>query len=261
MNKYVENHEQNYKEISIRFGLDVFVGRQHSTMKMIFMRGKKIHKNNITPVENHFSYPPSDFCKVLGRANYPNYPVFYAGESGSVICDEVEIIEDELFHLGIFRTKESVSLNCVLFLHDELNDMNGWKNVLTESKKYVRDQVSSEKFGSVWSKIQEASNIFRLDRSKYDLTATIAYEWIYNKGMDAIIYPSVRNDNFCNFALNPKFVDDNLELYKVLLCKRKNDDNLAFLKKGMYIDNEMVWSVFDEDDYNEYISLYKHLLL
>jgi len=130
--------ETKYKEIEEKYGLSVYGSRNHKNFKMVFARGRKADKNNLTPTENRFGYLPPKYCKELGRANYPEHPVMYAGESVKVIGSELGLNEDDWMHLAIYHTPEPIRFEYLLLLHDGINKENKWYKILGEFKRFMK---------------------------------------------------------------------------------------------------------------------------
>jgi hypothetical protein len=90
-----ENHHeaaiQRYHKIRLKYGLEAISTCVLSNTRVGFIRGRKADPMKLKPPENHFSYPPAEYCKTYGRANIPGFPVFYAGETPETIADEIRL--------------------------------------------------------------------------------------------------------------------------------------------------------------------------
>ena len=251
--------ETKYKEIENKYGLSVYGSRTHANKKMVFARGKLAEHDNLTPKENRFGYPPPEYCKKLGRANYPEHPVLYAGESPEVIGGELSLKKDDWLHLAIFHTPEPISFEYLLLLHDEISIQNKWHKILHEFKHFMiknHPEKHLETPEQVWERIQSAAKAFR--NHNYEETAAIAFHWLYIRNIDAILYPSLRSDDYCNFALNTNFVDKNLHLYRVHACKWLGE-NLELHQTGELESGTIVWRQTNKDDVDEFQSGYANL--
>lgn len=257
--EYNQQAESIYKKIEDKYGLAVYGSRNHSNKNMVFARGRTADPNNLTTKENRFSYPPPEHCKMLGRANYPMHPVMYAGESPQIIADELNLNINDLFHLAIFYTPKPVNFEYLLLLHDGIAVTNKWRKTLDEFKEVFKNNHPTshpESPEKVWERVQSAAMAFR--GNDYEETAAIAHHWLYGRGIDAILYPSLHNDDYCNFALNPKFVDQNLVLYRVHACKWLGD-NLELHHTGYLDSGNMIWRNTSKEDHDELQNVYTNL--
>lgn len=257
--KYKLLAETKYKEIEDKYGLSIYGSRGHKNFKTIFARGRKADVNSLIPTVNRFGYPPPEFCKSLGRANYPKHPVMYAGESPEVIGRELGLKENDWFHLAIYHTPEPIRFKYLLLLHDALSEKNKWRKILGKFRQFMKENhpVSHpENPEVVWQRIQSAAMAFR--KNNYEETAAIAYHWLYIRGIDAILFPSLRSDEYCNFALNPNFVDKNLSLYCAHACKWKGE-HIELHYTGYLESESVIWNTTNRNEYNEFQSGYANL--
>jgi len=251
--------EAKYKEIEEKYGLAVYGSRNHKDFKMVFARGRKADNENLMPTKDRFGYPASQDCNKLGRANYPKHPVMYTGESVKVIGSELGLKEDDWMHLAIYHTPDPIKFEYLLLLHDDINKKNKWHKILNEFKQFMKERHPTshpESPEKVWQRIQSAAMAFR--NNNYEETAAIAYHWLYARNIDAVLYPSLSSNDYCNFALNPNFVDNNLRLYRVHVCRWKGE-NIELHHTGYLESNSMVWRTTSRDDFNEFESGYSNL--
>lgn len=255
--KYVAIAQKRYRELASNGSLSALAARAHKNIKLTFIRGRIANQDDLTPTENHFSYPPSDKCTKYGRAHIPSYPVLYAGESPAVIAEELQLRPGSWFHLAIFYTPEPVNFEYLLLLQDLLSPQNRWSAVRDELHQYLANQANlPEPIDKIWARMQKAAELFR--GADYIDTAAIAHHWLYSQGLDAVLYPSVRNDLWCNFALHPKFAD-RLRQYCVLACLWTGS-NIELHQTGRTDDNgQLYWKATSREDWLEFNSTYSHL--
>lgn len=259
-NSYRQIAETKYREIEKKYGLTVYGSRTHQSIRLVFARGRIADPENLTPLENQFGYPPVECCNEIGRAHYPRQPVMYVGESPNVIAAELRLTKNDWFHIAIFYTPRSVNFNYLLLLHEGMPDTNVWKKILLESKKHFMSSLPpkhSETPQQVWNRIQSAALCFR--KNNYEETAAIAFHWLYVRGVDAILYPSIRTDDYCNFALSADFVDQHLALYRVHAC-RWLGENLEFHHTGKLEGKFLVWNKTSRGDWSDFENGYRSLL-
>ena len=249
--------EMRYRKLAASGGLSALAARGHENIKLTFVRGRVADPKNLTPTENHFSYPPADRCVGYGRAHIPHHPVLYAGETPAVIVEELRIPPDSWLHLAIFYTPAPVNFEYLLLLHDFLSLENRWSAVRDELHHHLTEQGDlPEPVDRVWARMQEAAALFR--GSDYADTSAIAHHWLYSKGLDAILYPSLRNDRWCNFALHPRFAD-RLRQYCVLAC-RWTGSVFELHHTGRPNDTgQLHWEATSREDWQQFNSTYSHL--
>ncbi len=183
----------------------------------------------------------------------------YVGNSSIITVKELGLEKNQWFHLAIYYTPQPITFECLLLLHDALSENNAWKAILMEFKKFSEDhhpKLYSESHELVWQRIQAAAMAFR--GKNYKETAAIAYHWLYVRNMDAIIYPSIRDDEHCNFALNTSFVDKNLTLYKVHAC-RWNGEKIELHHTGHLESGFVIWNKTSREDFEQFENAYKDL--
>lgn len=249
--------ESRYRVLAANGALSALAARGHENIKLAFVRGRRADPENLTPPENRFSYLPVGECVNYGRAHIPHCPVLYAGETPAVIVEELRLPPDSWLHLAIFYTPTPINIEYLLLLHDSLSSENRWSAVRDELHHHLTRQANlPEPIDRVWSRIQEAAALFR--GADYVDTAAIAHHWLYSKGLDAILYPSVRNDRWCNFALHPRFAD-RLRQYCVLAC-HWTGTVFELHHTGRTIDNgQLRWEATSREDWRQFNSAYSHL--
>lgn len=254
---HVSIAEERYRQLAASGALSALAARRHENIKLTFVRGRIADPKNLMPTENHFSYPPADRCLSYGRAHIPHYPVLYVGESPAVIVEELRLSPDSWLHLAIFYTPAPVNFEYLLLLHDLLSSENIWSAIRDDLHHHLTKQSDLPvPVDSAWSRMQEAAALFR--GSEYTETSAIAHHWLYTQGIDAILYPSVRNDRWCNFALHPRFAD-RLRLFCVLAC-RWTGSFFELHHTGKLGDaGQLRWSATSREDWQQFNSTYAHL--
>lgn len=257
--KYHDDAVQRYHAIREAYGLEAMVSCTLYDEKFGFIRGRRADSTTIKPLDNLFSYPPPEFCKSFGRANVPGFPVFYASDSVDVIADEVRLEDGDWIHVAVFFTPDPVTMEFLLLLHDGFSGDPEWAGLRDEIRNHISKHPDD--FGRtplVWDRIQNSALQFRLDN--YQDTSAISHFWLYEKGVDAIVYPSIRNDNWCNFAVSPTFVDRHVKCYRVYACRWVGGQMEAHFTGTPDEDNKIAWSDFSSKDYDEWASGFESLV-
>lgn len=86
----------------------------------------------------------------------------------------------------------------------------------TDPSSFSPDEIEDS-----WKRLQATALQFRTPN--YEDTSAISHFWLYKVGLEGIVYPSLRNDDFCNYALHPSFVDGHLKLHCVHACFWRQD--------------------------------------
>ncbi len=255
---YHESAVQLYHKIRVKYGLEAISTCVLNDTREGFIRGRKADPTKLKPPENHFSYPPSEYCKTYGRANIPGCPVFYAGETPEIIAEEIMLENGDWLHLSVFYTPKPVKMEALLLLHDEYNGISEWAGFRDEVREHINGNPAN--FGRTplgWERIHNSALQFRVDN--YRDTSSISHFWLYEKGIDAIVYPSIRNDSFCNFALSPTFVDKSLKMYRVYTCRWIDGQLEAHYSGHAGDDGIVIWKRFSPLDYDQWHAGFKFL--
>lgn len=227
-------------------------------VRMVFFRGRTVDPKDLTPKANHFSYPPAEYCLTYGRANIPGFPVFYAGESPAVVLDELHIKIGDWLHLAVFKMPIPADIELMLLIHDQFCAPSRWADLRNELREHVRNSDAlAGRPDETWDRMQQTPMQFR--REDYSDTAAISHFWLHEKNIDAVVYPSIRNDEYCNFALSPDFVDHHVQLHCVHAC-RWTGKYLELRYVGRTEDGRSLnWAEWTQDDWNEFNTGYKDL--
>lgn len=249
--------KQAYMQISIDYSLWAQYAIKHKKKKMVFLRGRKINetKLDITSKET-FGLPPSNVVKSRGRANIAYHPVLYVGQTPEIITNEIDISIDDVFYLEIYANKLPVDFNYISFLNKNIPKENKWLGHHNRFLDEVKNKYS-DKFSKIDESLEAVSKLFT--ESNYDITAPIAHEWLYNRNIDAILYPSNPNPIYCNFAISPRFYEDHLFIYKIHNVKLKSNGYIEFIKTGDIDSQGIIWRETTRTDHHEFNSAYKHL--
>ena len=226
--------------------------------KEIFFRGRVADPDNLTPVENHFSYPPRRFCSEYGRANIPSFPVFYAAESPVTIANELRLGPESWLHIAVFYMPARERIDRLLLIHDDFKSGRPWAKHRDDLKSYMFNLPDQSDPAEEWRRLQETARQFRSDC--YEGTSAISHFWLYHVGLDGVIYPSLRTDDFCNFAMHPRFVDRCLKLYCVHACFW-TVDRLHLLHTGYpAAEGQLAWTPSTQAQADEWSQGFKALL-
>lgn len=260
MDSFNEHHQAavaHYHSIRLKYGLEAATTVTLHESREGFIRGRKANPQYLKPIENHFSYPPAQYCNLHGRANIPGFPVFYAGETPETIAEEIRLQNGDWLHLAVFYTPSPVKLEALLLLHDAYNSDSMWSQYRDEMREHIKNNPND--FGKkalAWERIQSSALQFRVE--DYRDTSAISHFWLYEKAIDAIVYPSVKKDAYCNFALAPSFVDRSLELYRVYTCLWV-DEKLQAHYTGRIENGRVAWNDFSQEDYDQWHSGFSSL--
>jgi hypothetical protein len=226
---FAEYHERaiaRYHAIKERCGLKLVPSILHEDAREVFFRGRIADPNSLTPRQNRFSYPPRQYCTGYGRANIPYHPVFYAGQCADVIANDLRLELNSWLHIAVFYAPRPVRIRRLLLVHDEFAAEGYWAKCRDSVKEDIirntdPSSFSREEIEDSWKRLQATALQFRTPN--YEDTSAISHFWLYQSELEGIVYPSLRRDDFCNYALHPGFVDSHLKLYCVHACFWKAD--------------------------------------
>lgn len=160
----------------------------------------------------------------------------------------------------MFYLPEPVDVKYLLLVHEDFSADRVWSRFRVE----LRDRVHASTRGglesgrSEWKKIQMAAQQFRGEN--YTDTSAITHYWLYEKKLDGVVYPSVRDDDYCNFALAPRFVEESVRFHCVHLC-RWRDDRIELVKTATTGKRQgLVWEKSTIDDWSDFADSYRSLL-
>lgn len=248
---------QHYQQLEADHGLSALATRVHEDIRLVFIRGRAVEAGGLTPPTKLFSYPLPDICECYGRANIPNHPVLYVGETPAVIAEELRLPPDSWLHLAVFYTPKPVRFEYLLLLHDALDSANTWAAIRDDLREKLTLRVDlPEPSDKIWSRLQSVAMLFR--HPDHTATSVIAHHWLYERGVDAVLYPSVRNDRWCNFAIHPRFADA-LKQSCVLAC-RWTGSKIELHHTGTPDGaGNLHWRATTHEDWQQFNSTYSHL--
>ncbi|MEZ5403763.1 MAG: RES domain-containing protein [Bryobacteraceae bacterium] len=243
-----------YIAISKKYGLNAAFSCHTDLERHVFFRGRAPAPTELRPLENVFSYPPPQFCRSYGRANLPRQPVLYAAETPETIADELRLSDEAWLHIAVFYTPEPVVMKVMPFLHSGFTAENEWSELRDAFKTFV-EEGGDARFGVKpvplrFTRIEALAMAFRGD--DYAETAILAHYWLNNPRpelkADAIVYPSVRRDDACNFAIASGFVDAHLRLFRVFLCRFAGGRFQVESTGEVSVGGSLWWREPNEDD-------------
>lgn len=251
-----------YNRISEQCGFKLVPTTLHENNKEVFFRGRIADPNNLTPSENRFSYPPRQYCTGYGRANIPYHPVFYAAQCAEVIANELRLELDSWLHIAVFYAPQPARIRRLLLVHDGFAGKGYWAKCRNAAKEEIirntDPSFSRDEIEDAWRRLQVTALQFRTPN--YEHTSAISHYWLYQAGLEGIVYPSLRNDEFCNYALHPEFVDNQLKMYCVHACFWRRDE-LELHHVGFPVDDQKItWRTTTPADAAEWTNKYPSLM-
>jgi hypothetical protein len=221
---------------------------------------------------SEYSYPPIEKTKI-GRCNFPNRPVFYCSDNPMVALMETVRESDfkgKVFCLtkwNLIPSKEKFIVEN--FLGSGLHPDNPF-NLLIETEIH---QIK-EQFNQVWNEDIEKGFLFLqaflhetfINDHNYGLSAALANRTIFaphDMATDILLYPSVQSKyKGVNMAINPNFVDQQMQLQRLYLVKLNRKDleigefNISFTHSyGVVNKNRIKWKKIESDneEYKKFI--------
>lgn len=228
-----------------------------------FFRARIISSNSNEDLSdpNTYSYPPIAYTTSYQRANVPGFPVFYAALDAHTALEEVRkngvnpIESGDIIFLSEWRLKNEAEISLKYLTLPEIIEEDQLYSKLTK-KVYKELEGLFGKKGKIHVKFQLAlferiSRLFLGDN--YFQSSIIAYYIMFMTPklegikIDGIIYPSCSN-NFrsVNCALNPEFVNNNLELVGVSKLRFNEFSNIGAEVSNTYLgtfkNNKVLWT-------------------
>lgn len=229
-----------------------------------------------------YSYPPAEYT-VLNRCNFPKAPVFYGSHNPNAAM--LEVIREYNFKnkkisLGVWKVKKiKGQLKYENFLNSGLHPdsfYNHFPNKLKSNISSIFDG-DNELIEAVVEYRKFIETQFINDKS-YGLSAALAHQRLFSKGpnkTDILMYPSVQSQGYeTNFAINPSFVDNYLELKRIYVVTLptieigKENYSVIFQKFAEVKNEKIEWKEIDEnggnlavairEDFGQEVSLTKY---
>lgn len=253
---------RNIFKLISELGLSNLIGFQVPENTYIY-RIRPTEKKPFTKT-SQISYNP--ICKNFGRANKPNYPIFYGAiqvpsMENPIFTNTAEIlhvlkngghsdsIESTSFTIGKWKLKNKLPVVPMIF-HDEFLMKNNLFNPLNEN--YAIENIENNKNIEI---VKFIANEFAKHDINYpdDYKISAAFSEIIFKGYkdlrEAIIYPSVRaSGNGYNIALTPNFTEKYLSLTEVRVFRikdKKGIGHITFEKKSENIKSDGTFELID----------------
>lgn len=171
-----------------------------------------------------YSYPPPSFCNSNGRINLAGKSVFYCSNDIIPAMLESKPKVGDVGFLSIWKGNTNRKIKVGHYLPHNLRPENSWSKMAEECLQDLRNHLPKE----LEPKMRhiEALNDFLakkliIEKKPYYLTSMLSWELFYGQlWTDLIIYSSVVSDNkFCNIAIHPNSVNENLSFEKVIIFK------------------------------------------
>lgn len=160
--------------------------------------------------------PPPISETSQGRANLVGYPVMYAATDGRTAMREIGAIPGQEYYVSIWEKRLETPIMVSLYtIHGSPStDLHHW---VKDALKFVVNEIGllpkdTDKFLHA---MKLRSALFLMEN--YDISARLAHGLIFNKSelADAVIYPSVVENNRCCFAISPEFTYSSMKLVRV----------------------------------------------
>jgi len=168
-----------------------------------------------------YSYPVASFVNWNGRGNIKNAPVFYGADNVETANHEIEVSEQDIVSLAVWRMNPAKNVNFTGLILENLSEDNIWKGI--SQKQYDQMVKSCTEIGL--DKVEELILINRVfafwfvdEEFPYSKASWYANRCLYKlDGNDVLIYPSYATGRRnCCWAIHPNFVDNCMYLEKVI---------------------------------------------
>lgn len=262
--------ELYFKELPIFPNIIKFI--KPSKFRLPFFRVREFDTILNKDLISEYSYPPINLTKI-GRCNFPKRPVFYCSDNPMVALMETVRENDftgKIFCISKWNLIPSDS-EFVLehFLRGGLHPDNPF-NLFIETelhqlkKQFKKDWDEDVEKGFLI--LQEFLNETFINDNNYGLSATIANRTMFaphNLATDILLYPSVQTKyKGSNMAINPNFVDQQMQLNRLYLVKLNRQDleigefNISFTQSyGVVNKNIIEWKQIgpENEEYKNFI--------
>lgn len=247
-----------------------------SDINLSLFRARSLNDFHDVNLIREHSYPPLNFTKI-GRCNFPLKPVFYCSPDPKISLFEVsrqypdKLKKYALSKWSIIKSDKNVIIQS--FLNSELPDNNIFKDFSSDLKTNLSKpfEISlNKKLTKTQEKgLMELFNYLDstfIDDENYSISASLAHQSLYAKHTyktDILIYPSNQSKKIgVNFALNPNFVENNLQMDRIYIISLDfiSDDfqnvDLTISQYGEVVNNIIIWKHIDKND-NRYHQIIK----
>lgn len=205
-----------------------------------------------------YSYPQPCFCNSNGRINLAGKSIFYcSNEIMPAMLESKLKVGDEGF-LSVWKGNTNRKIKVGHFLPYNLSPENNWSQMAMESfqdwQKHLPEELKP-KLKHIEALNNFLSKKFVEEKFPYYLTSMLGWEMFYGQlWTDMIIYSSVvSNNQFCNIAIHPNSVNENLLFEKVIIFRVidiKNDiPNVQFRTEVGHLNNSKIeWRELSEEE-------------
>lgn len=206
-----------------------------------------VNKEDISLVQT-FSNPPTAFCD-FGRANLKYKSVFYCSDNPICSILETKPKEGDEGFLSVWKGNTKKSLKLGICLPPEFPHFNEWykiaNRVFFENQKKLLGKAK-EKTRHIQLLYSFIADRFIKEEYPYPLTSMISNEMFFGDlWRDFIVYPSLINTNYCNIAIHPNTVINNLVFSKVIRFKvgkiKGNQIQYKLGQTGEIQNNQIIW--------------------
>lgn len=168
------------------------------------------------------TYPDPKYCTKNGRANLKSKSVFYCSDNYHASILECKPGVGQIGYLGVWKPLVRNMVKCACFISNKLKDGNRWKQLAEDN--YNKNDVGLLAHGGSDIKahlkalMDFVNQKFIDEEEPYPLTSWLSDITLFGEiANDMMIYPSVASETlYCNIAFSPKFVDQNLFLFKLI---------------------------------------------
>lgn len=177
------------------------------------IRARQINesKEDITQ-KSTFGAPP-DIETSQGRANLVNHPVLYGTFDSRTAMQEIKAPLNSECYVSIWEFKKTPIISTFLSSVDPKNDLVGLNKLIPTELPKGLEGVYTIKSLNYALKLRASA----FTSSNYEFTSKVAHDVIYNNVAKSVgvLFPSVVDPYRCNIALNPQYVNQEMECVRV----------------------------------------------
>ncbi|WP_298537998.1 hypothetical protein [uncultured Algibacter sp.] len=220
---------------------------------------KTIAKEEDLSIIQTFSFPLSTFCKTNQRANIKHKSVFYCADEAFPAIKECGIQDEEEGYLSVWEIAGKRDLKYATCLPLELPNKNGWAEYGIYHHDFLIKEQSALNKTLLNHKVALRNFItykFMNEKPPYSLSSMLANEYMYENGVDLIMYPSAKTfQEYTNFAIHPNVVQTQLKcnkIYKFKVIKQdKEQVRIKFISIGHIANDKIEWKKPTDKDGTE----------